>query len=113
MTRQQGPSMTPRKPRANPATKAEDEQDENENSDDRVIGVEGKGIKVNFPIDRRSGIVLAYAVAFAIVVLTLGFVFHQVMTALHMTGGSVQQSMGFILWSSLTCIFAWLSHSRW
>ena len=100
--------MTPKKPRANPATKSEDDN-EKEDSEDRVIGVEGKGIKVNFPIDRRSGIVLAYAVAFAIVVLTLGFVFHQVMTALHMTGGSVQQSVGFIIWSFLTCIFAWAS----
>ena len=107
--------MTPKKVRANPATKSEDdnEKEDSEDSEDRVIGVEGKGIKVNFPIDRRSGIVLAYAVAFAIVVLTLGFVFHQVMTALHMTGGSVQQSVGFIIWSSLTCTSAWGSRWSW
>ena len=105
--------MTPRKPRANPATKAEDADKENEDSEDRVIGVEGKGIKVNFPIDRRSGIVLAYAVAFAIVLIAIGFVIQQIVEALHITGGSVQQSAGFVIWSFLTCIFAWLSHSRW
>jgi hypothetical protein len=76
-----------------------------------VIGVKGKGIEVNFPIDRRSGIVLAYAVAFAIVMLTIGWVFAQIMTALKMTGGSVQQSLGFVLWSSIACIFAWVSRS--
>jgi hypothetical protein len=105
--------MTPRKPRANPATKAEDADKENEDSEDRVIGVEGKGIRVNFPIDRRSGIVLAYAVAFAIVLIAIGFVIQQIIEALHITGGSVQQSMGFVIWSSLTCIFAWLSRSSW
>jgi hypothetical protein len=105
--------MTPRKPRANPATKAEDADKEKEESEDRVIGVSGKGIEVNFPIDRRSGIVLAYAVAFAIVAIAIGFVVKQIVEALHITGGSVQQSMGFVIWSSLTFIFAWLSHSRW
>ena len=105
--------MTPKKPRVNPATKAEDADKENEDSEDRVIGVEGKGLKVNFPIDRRSGIVLAYAVAFAIVVMAVGFVVKQVVEALHITGGSVQQSMGFVIWSSMTFIFAWLSRSSW
>ena len=111
MTRQQGPSMTPRKPRANPATKAEDADKENEDSEDRVASISGKGLRVMLPISRRSGEVLIYALSFALVVGVVGLVVAQIIEAFRMSGVSIKESAGFVLWLLITFLCALGSRS--
>ena len=98
--------MVPRKkkPVANPETEQEQEDEEEKN-----IEVGGKGMTVKFPIDRRSGIVLAYAFAFAIVFGTIGLIIAQIITALKLTGGSVHSAVGFITWLLISFLCALVS----
>jgi hypothetical protein len=103
--------MTPKKPRANPATKAEDADKENEDSEDRVIGVEGKGLKVKFPITQRSGEVLIYAISFAVVVAAIGLVIAQIVTAFKITGVPLKAGLEFVAWALIAFLSALQSRS--
>jgi hypothetical protein len=91
--------MVPRKPKPKP-----DDDDRDNNS----ITVDGKNRTVRLDLEGR-GIVLVYAIAFAIVVLSVGFVCYQIITALRVTGGSVRESIGFIVCLLTTFLFACLS----
>lgn len=103
--------MVPKKPRANPVEKPEEEPKEKEKDLNAVIS--WKGIKGAFPLTQRSGEVLVYAVAFAIVVGVLGLVAAQIITALKMSGVTIKESAGFILWTFSASISAFLSRSSW
>jgi len=102
--------MTPKKPRANPQTKA-DEQDEKEDTEDRSASITGKGIRLSLPITQRSGEVLIYAISFAVVVVAIGLVIAQVVTAFRLTGVPLKEGVGFIAWLSITFLSALQSRS--
>jgi len=69
-----------------------------EKDSDQSISIGGKNLNVKLDLNGR-GIVLVYAIAFAIVVGTTGWVVFQIITALKMTGGAIPSGVGFILWT--------------
>lgn len=87
--------MVPRKkPVAKPAANADD--DEKEESQGITIG--SKDLHVTLSLNGR-GIVLIYALAFAVVVGTLGWVAFQLITALKTTSGAtIPATIGFLTW---------------
>ena len=102
--------MTPKKPRANPAAKAEDAENEDE---DRSASITGKGIKLTLPITQRSGEVLIYAISFAVVIAALGLVIAQIVTAFKITGVPIKDGLEFVAWASITFLSALQSRSSW
>ena len=86
---------TPKKPEA-----------EDDDSQDITIG--SKDLHVKLSLNGR-GIVLIYALAFAIVVGTIGWVAFQLITALKITAGATTPAIGFIIWSLTALGFALVS----
>lgn len=100
--------MVPRKPKPKPKPEPSGDDDDHDDHDDNTITVGGKNLNVRLDLQGR-GIVLIYALAFAIVFGTIGWVVFQIITALKITGGDVRESVGFILCMLITSICALLS----
>jgi hypothetical protein len=98
--------MTPRrKPPVTPEPEPEPPQRRHNDDSNQSIEVGGKHLNVKLDLNGR-GIVLVYAIAFAIVVGTTGWVVFQIITALKITGGVIPSGVGLILWMLTACLLA-------
>lgn len=92
--------------RRKPKPKADPDGDDDD--DRHSLTVDGRNLKVSVDTAGR-GIILVYAIAFSIVVLSLGFVAYQIITALKVSGGVIRESIGLALCLLTTFMFAFLS----
>lgn len=82
-----------------------EEKDDNKNE----IQIGYKKLNVTLDLSGR-GIVLIYALAFAIVIISIGWAAIQFMTAWKLTLTPVGPALGFCLWASIAFISALVSH---